>query len=123
MIPLGNKTVTLIKRNKSTTGGKLHTTYSKHYLKNCSWISAARWVLYGDEKRLVPEIVCRIPAGGVVPQADDYVFLGAIKETIATTEDIRRAMANHRGAAIQVQYVADNAHSGLPLAHYACRGS
>lgn len=123
MIPLGNKTVTLVKREKKTTGGKLHTTYSEHVIKNCSWMQAARWILYGDEKRLVPEIVCRIPAGSVIPQADDYVFLGVINESIETTEDIRRAMEAHKGEATQIQYVKDNAHGGFPLAHYACRGS
>ena len=122
MLPLGNKTVTLIKRHESVSNGKPKTTYSKHFIKNCSWMQAARWVLYGNEKRLVPEIVCRIPAGSVIPKADDYVFLGTINETIDSTEDIRLAMANHKGKATQIQYVKDNAHSGFPLAHYSCRG-
>lgn len=123
MVPFGNKTVTLVKRHANRINGKLNTAYSKHIVKNCSWSQAARWVLYGDEKRLVTEITCRIPAGQAVPQADDYVFLGVIRENIETTEDVRRAMANHKGEAVQVQYVADNAHNALPMAHYACRGS
>jgi hypothetical protein len=123
MIPLGNKTVTLIKRHKSIVQGREKTTYSEHIIKNCSWIQAARWVLYGDEKRLVQEITCRIPAGQAVPQADDYIFLGTINENIETPADIRIAMAAHKGACIQIQYVADNAHANLPLAHYACRGA
>ena len=122
MIPLGNKTVTLIKRHESIVNGKQRTTYSKHIIKNCSWAQAARWMLYGDEKRLVPEIVCRIPAGQAEPKADDYVFLGAINEIIDSTEDLRTAMAAHKGDAVQIQYVKVNAHSGFPLAHYACRG-
>ena len=122
MIPLGNKTITLIKRGEVESNGKKRTTYSKHVIKNCSWMQAARWVLYGDEKRLMPEIVCRIPAGDAIPQADDYVFLGTINENINSTEDLRQAMARYKGKCVQIQYVSDNAHNGLPLAHYACRG-
>ena len=122
MIPFGNETVTLIKRNEITENGRKKTVYSKHILTGCSWKQTERWIQYDTEKRLSYGVTCRVPAGQAAPAADDYLFLGTIKEEIITTADIRAAMAAHKGRAIQITYVADNVRNGFPMPHYACTG-
>lgn len=123
MIPFGNETVTLIKRIEQTdAAGRKHTSYKKYVLIGCSWRKTTRWVQYDNARQLSIDTVCRVPAGQARPDADDYLFLGKIREKIIDTQTLRAAMAAHKGNAMQITYVADNVCNGIPMPHYACHG-
>ena len=124
MIPFGNETVTLIRRVETAgEDGKTGISYTKHVITGCSWKKSTRWALIDTAKQLMVEIVCRVPAGQAVPAANDYLILGSVKEKISGTADIRAMRKKYKDGMMEIAYVSDNARSGMPMAHYACRGS
>lgn len=124
MIPFGNETVTLIKRVEKTVDGRTQVSYRRHVLSGCSWRRRTVWQRYDVETIAVEEITCRIPSGQTMPAAGDALFLGEISGTIADSKTLANAIEKYRATgACRIDSVADYTRPGMPMPHYAARGS
>lgn len=122
MIPFGNDTVTLIKRVETVVDGRTRVSYKKHILIGCSWKRSATRFLNDTDAVRREEITCRIPAGQMMPEIGDCLFLGTPKLTISSAKMLSEALEKHRGGAMRITSVSDNTRPGLPLRHIAVRG-
>lgn len=123
-IPFGNETVTLIRRLENIIDGKTHVYYERQVLHSCSWRRSTMRSIGDAETVYSAEIICRIPAGQCVPGMGDCLFLGDLQLDITSSRELAQALEAHsRGKAFRIASVVDNARSGLPLPHYAARGS
>ena len=132
MIPFGGETVTLVQRTeyeiepvKSVAGVKTGVAYDAYRLTGCSWRRTTRIIRSDNAIVTQEEVVCRIPATQTKPNVGDLLILGDIAVTVTSGADFQRLIEQYRGTdgAFVVGSISDNARPGLPLPHYAARGS
>lgn len=121
MIPFGNETVTLIRRNESVTDGKIHVSYSAHVINGCTWRRTTLQILNGTQTEKSVQTTCRMPPG-IIPRVGDALFLGTCETPANAVELAEMVESNRNNGAFFITAVKDNARPGMPIPHYAARG-
>lgn len=125
MIPLGNETVTLVRRTEGTDGnGRTAVTYSAVELTGCSWRRTTRVVRIDNAMTPEESLVCRSPANQAKPRIGDLMILGRADVVVTSGAQFQRLIEQYRGSdgAFVVESVKDNARPDMPMPHYAARG-
>lgn len=116
-LPFGGDTVTVLHR-------VVGESWTPCVVLGASWQQRAVRAIANRDAELSDETTCRIPAGNVVPDPGDVIVLGTCSESAADDIALTALLEKYRPqGAFRVQSVADNARPGMPLAHYAARGS
>lgn len=116
-LPFGNDTVTVLHRVSGES-------WTPCVVLGASWGQQSAYSITSGDAVHIETTVCRIPAGNIVPDPGDVIVLGTCTESAENDIELAKLLEKYRPqGAFRVQSVADNARPGMPLAHYAARGS
>ena len=123
-IPFWNATITLYKRMETTENGKTKVFYKRHVLNRCFWRRGATRYLNDMDAVRSEEIICRVPDGQIAPEIGDFMFKGSVELADGDSRSLVQAMKDrHETGAMKVSSVSVNVGIGMPIPHYAARGS